>query len=112
MVLKSKNQTKLGCLIIPSTYLEEFSYPHPPIEGFSDKIISTPNPLDFPETTSPGSKTFWKSNAQPSVNPITPWLSGNGKATLKPLSNLTKPISTTKNEPNTHTHVPCMPKLA
>lgn len=64
-ILRSQNQTELGCLIIPSPSLEEFSCLHPPVEGFQEKTISTPNPWDFHETTSPVSKTFKQSIAQP-----------------------------------------------
>jgi len=43
------------------------------------------------------------------MNPITPWLSKNWKARLKPLLNPKKPMPMTTNEPNTHKHVPCIP---
>lgn len=43
-------------------------------------------------------------------NPITTWLSRNGKARLKPLPHLEKPITMTRREPNTQIHVPCVQK--
>ena len=95
LVLRSQNQTELGCLIIPSPFLEEFSCLHPPVEDFPEKTISTPNPWNFSETTSSGSKTFRQSKAQPRNNPIIPWLSENGEARIKLLL---KPNKTHAND--------------
>lgn len=94
----SQNQTEIGFLYISSPYLEEFSWLHPPVEGFLEIKPSPPQPLrnylrppreevsclhppvegfpeikppppptlgNFPNTTSPDSKTFVQSKAQP-----------------------------------------------
>jgi len=106
LVLRSQNQTELGCLRIPSPSLEEFSCLHPLVEGFLKKTISTFNPRDFPDTTSPRSKTFRQSKSQPGKNPIAPWLSENGKERLKPLSKSDKThASDNKRTKYTHAHI-------
>jgi len=110
LVLRSENQIELGCHRIPSPSLEEFYYLHPPIEGFPEKTISTPNPWEFPQTMSPGSKTFQQSKAKVRKNPITPWLSENGKAKKNHYQNLEKFMTPITMKPNTYMHIPWMEK--
>jgi len=102
---RSKNQIKLGCLKIPSPSLEDFSCLHPPIEGFQKKTIPIPNPWYFTYTTSLGSKALWQSKSQPRKNPVTPWLSRNGKVRIKTLLKLDKTnVNDSKITKYTHTH--------
>ena len=103
------NQNKLGWLIIFSPYLEELSCLHPPIKGFPKKTISTANPLEFSWDHLTWFQHFLA--IQSSTKKWMPWHNsylGNGKARLKPLSNPTKPMPMTTNEPNTQMHKPCI----
>jgi len=57
-------KTSLDALEFIHQYLEELSYLHPFVEGFLE--IKPPPPAtlwNFLESTSPNSKTIWKSKA-------------------------------------------------